>query len=164
MDVFIVKLSECSNIAEHELLKFKKKAFTNRKKLLEHCFTYFMLDKLLKERYGLEDREIIFTNGKPMLKSGAKCFSLSHSGDFAAFAFSDFNCGIDIEEKKLRNFAPIARRMGFSCSTLDDFYKEWTLFEAKYKLGADAHFVHSFDYENYSVCAVNVNKCETVTL
>ena len=43
---------------------------------------------------------VIFVDKKPMLKNKQKYFSISHSEDLIALAFSDSNCGVDIEKIK----------------------------------------------------------------
>ena len=64
-------------------------------------------------------------------------FQISHSEDLIALAFSDTDCGVDIEKIKPRDYKKVSSRMKFECETLEDFYFEWTKFEAKYKLGKD---------------------------
>ena len=59
-------------------------------------------------------------------------FSISHSEELIAIAFSDSNCGVDIEKIKLREFKRIADRMKFNAETLGEFYQEWTKYEATY--------------------------------
>ena len=79
-----------------------------------------------------------------------------------AIAFSDSNCGIDIEKIKLREFKKISERMKFKAETLGDFYQEWTKYEAHYKLGKNVEYgsVANFDLDDYALCAVSENPCE----
>lgn len=50
---------------------------------------------------GMSDFEILYSSrGKPFVKDGNIHFSLSHSGNFAAAAFSEAEIGIDIESRK----------------------------------------------------------------
>lgn len=48
-------------------------------------------------------------NGKPYLKDGSVCFSLSHSGNYAVCAVSDCEVGVDIEAPR-QNTLRIAKR------------------------------------------------------
>ena len=86
---------------------------SNEKKWTAHCLSYLLVDKFLEEVYGIKNREIVFDNGKPILIDGGKHFSISHSNDLIVLAFSDSNCGVDIEKVKLREFQSISERMGF---------------------------------------------------
>ena len=134
MDIFIIKTDNSRKISEDILNEFQQKIITNQKQLKIHCFTYYMLDKILKEKYAICSPQIIYKDNKPVLKNGEKHFSISHSGDYIAIAFSNSNCGVDIEKIKNRDFKKIAERMSFVCEDLESFYKEWTLYEAQYKL------------------------------
>lgn len=78
-----------------------------------------MVDRILRDFYGIEDRDIVFNGKKPFLKNRKKFFSVSHSNDFIALAFSDYDCGVDIEKIKIREFEDISKRMGFKCNTLE---------------------------------------------
>ncbi|MCQ2753480.1 MAG: hypothetical protein MJ231_00350 [bacterium] len=152
MDIFIIKIEE-----DIDCLSFKKKDYSNTKKLKAHCFAYFTLDKILKEKYGVNDRTIVFENGKPFLKNKEKQFSISHSGEYVALCFSDNNCGIDIEKIIPRDFEKISKKMGFSSQNLEDFYKHWTKYEASYKLNSQSQKETSYKYNNYILTAVSTN-------
>ena len=101
MDIFIIKIINSDNVHRELLQSFQKREISDRKRWNSHCLSYLMIDRILRDFYHIEDREIIFDGNKPILKSGKKHFSLSHSGMFIALAFSDYNCGIDIEEPHL---------------------------------------------------------------
>lgn len=160
MDIFIIEIIDADSVHQKLLLEFKKKNITDAKKLNEHCLSYLMVDRILREFYKIENREVIFNNGKPHLKSGLKHFSISHSGDFIALAFSDCNCGIDIEKSIPRDFKKIAERLKLNCQNLDEFYREWTLFEAKYKLGESIQAKNAYKLGQYTVTAVSANPKE----
>ena len=155
MDIFIINTSDADNIKPELLDEFRHKEFKNEKKRKEHCFSYLMLDRILKEVYKIENREIEFINKKPYLKTREKFFSISHSGKYIVIAFSDNECGVDIEIIKDRNFTTIAERMGFECKTLDDFYIEWTRYEAEYKLGCGSSGIKQAKFEDYYITAVS---------
>ena len=162
MDIFIIKVVEADEIHKNLLKEFEKKQISNPETWNVHCLSYLMVDRILKEVYKIENREIIFNNKKPILKTGEKSFSISHSEDFIALAFSDFDCGIDIERIKIRDYEKISKRMNFKCNSLEQFYFEWTRFEAEYKLGKDKNAVSIKNYklEDYVLTVVSENDDE----
>ena len=109
---------------------------------------------------------LVFENGKPMLLDGGKHFSISHSDEMIAIAFSDSNCGVDIEKIRLREFTTISERMGFEANTLGEFYEEWTKYEAVYKLGKETEYgsVAYFDLDDYALTATSEDPCEDFEL
>lgn len=160
MDIFVIEIIDADSVHQQLLLEFQKKEISDPKKLNEHCLSYLMVDRILREFYKIENREIIFDGKKPLLKSGAKHFSISHSGEFIALAFSDFACGIDIEGNTPRDYKKFAERMKFSCTTPDEFYQDWTFFEAKYKLGATPAASKTYKLGNYTLTALSSNPLE----
>lgn len=164
MDIFVIEIIDADSVHEKLLLEFKKKEISNPTKLNEHCLSYLMVDRILREFYKIEDREITFEGNKPLLKSGAKHFSISHSGKYIALAFSDSNCGIDIEHNSTRDFEKIARRMKFFSCEPHEFYPQWTLFEAKFKLGEPSKTEKTFQLEDYTISAVSSNEYENFEL
>ena len=49
MDIFLIDKKNIENIQEDLLLKFRKKDFSDIEKQKEHCFSYLMTDRILKE-------------------------------------------------------------------------------------------------------------------
>ena len=86
----------------------------------------------MDEIYGIESREIVFEDGKPILIDGGKHFSISHSEELIALAFYDTNCGVDIEKIKLREFKKISERMKFEAETKNKLKRYAAIYE-KYK-------------------------------
>ena len=162
MDIFIIEISNAEKVKTETLKKYQKKDISDEEKWKVHCLSYLLVDKFLEEVYGIESREIVFEDGKPILIDGGKHFSISHSEDLIAIAFSDSNCGIDIEKIKLREFKKIAERMKFEAETLGEFYEEWTKYEAIYKLGKNIEYgsIASFDLDEYALAAVSEDPCE----
>ena len=160
MDIFVIEIVDADSVHMELLKEFQKKEISDPKKWNQHCLSYLMVDRILKEFYQIEDREIIFDGKKPVMKSGAKHFSISHSGEYIALAFSDYNCGIDIEKIKDRDFENISERMGFQANTLDDFYYEWTGFEAECKLGDMPKSSKAYNINNHILTAVSINPYE----
>ena len=160
MDIFIIKKSEFENIEEDILKNFQHKNFSNIKKLKEHCLSYYILDKILKENFNVENRELEFFHNKPYLASREIFFSISHSSDYIVICISENECGIDIEIIKERDFQSISKRMNFKSSSLEDFYKNWTKFEAEYKLGTSSKSYVQQAYKNYIITAVSSDSKE----
>lgn len=99
----------------------------------------FLLKNMIKEKYGRKNFTLGFNeNGKPMLDF---CFiSISHSGDFAVCAVSDFPIGADIQY--MSGFKKRKKYMLFTDSESDyvnqndgenRFYTLWTMKEAYIK-------------------------------
>lgn len=165
MDIFLFNIKSANKYNKEELEKYSKKEFKNEKQKLMHCFSYMMCEKILIEKYGIINPKIIFKNKKPILETSIKHFSISHSKEYIALAFSDFNCGIDIEySNKNKDYKKIAKRMNFVCNSIEDFYKEWTAYEAGYKLSEPAKSSYSFSIPNYSITATSSNDCEEFNL
>ncbi len=116
-----------------------------------------MLDRILKDVYKITEYELVFINKKPYLKNREKYISLSHSEDYAAICFSDNECGIDIEKMTERNFKKISERKNFVAETAEDFYKNWTLYEAEYKLACEAKSHKHIQFKDYMLTAVSDN-------
>ncbi len=153
MDIFIIETKDSKNVDISLLKEFQKQDFKNEGKLLEHCFSYLMVDRILSNLYDISNREIEFFSGKPFLKTREKYFSISHSGEYITLAFSDYDCGIDIEKIKERDFSAISKRMGFKSDSKEDFYYEWTKYESEYKLSISPKYTKQFRYEDYVISA-----------
>lgn len=166
MDIFIINVNSAEKISFDTLKKYQKKEISDEKKWKTHCLSYLLVDKFLDEVYGITNREIVFEDKKPMLLDGGKYFSISHSEDLIALAFSDFNCGVDIEKIKLREFKSISERMGFEANTLGEFYEEWTKYEANYKLGKEIDYgsFAIFELDDYALSAVSEDNLEEFEL
>ena len=155
MDIYIIKTSVTDKKTEELLKNFQKKEILNEHFQRIHSYAYLMLDRILENVYQIKDREIIYKDKKPYLKSNEKQFSISHSGKYIALAISDYNCGIDVEEIKDRNYEKIARRMNFEVSTKEDFYIKWTEYEAQYKLKNDVKSKKCLKFDNYVLTALS---------
>lgn len=166
MDIFIINVNNVDKVSEETLREYQKKDISVDEKRKIHCLSYLLVEKLLKEYYGIENTHLVFEDGKPLLLDGGKYFSISHSEDLIALAFSDSNCGVDIEKIKLREFVSISERMGFEANTLGEFYEEWTKYEAMYKLGKEVQYgsIATFDLDEYALTAVSEDPCEEFDL
>ena len=158
MDIYVIGLSDFKDRTLIE--KFAKKQFSDKNKLFTHCCTYYALDKILENNYQITNREIVFEHGKPFLKNSQKCISLSHSNNYAVVAVSDFDCGIDIEKIKKRDYKAISKRMNMVCKSLEEFYSAWTKYEAEYKMAKDTKSSKKYKIEDYILTAVSSNEKE----
>lgn len=161
MDIFVINVNKMEAVSEELLNQFGYKSYRNEKQKKIHQFSYLMLDRILKEVYKIENRSVIQNkNNKPVLKSEKKHFSISHSGEYIVLCFSDYECGIDIEKIKARDYKKIAERMGFKASTIEEFYLNWTKYEAEYKLEKKPESIYSFGIPEYMITVVSDNKDE----
>lgn len=164
MDIFVINADSANNV-DFELLKeFQKKEISDLNKLKIHCFSYLMLERILTNYYNIKNSIVEFYGKKPFLKNRELFFSISHSGEYIVLAFSKFDCGVDIEKIKLREFEAISKRMRFNCNTLKEFYVEWTKYEAEYKLGKPSQTTKQWHLEDYIITAVSVNVSEIFEL
>ena len=95
MEIFIIDTKSVEKVSEETLNAYQKKDISVDEKRKIHCLSYLLVDKFLKEYYGIENTQLVFEDGKPILLDGGKYFSISHSEDLIALAFSDSNCGVE---------------------------------------------------------------------
>jgi 4'-phosphopantetheinyl transferase len=172
MDVFIIEIVDADNVHMELLKSFQKKEISNPKRWNAHCLSYLMLDRILRDFYKIENREIQFIDNKPVLASGEIQFSISHSGDFIALAFSNLPCGVDIEKIKDRPFEKIAQKMNFNSTNLTEFYKEWTKYEASgkcigfnsSKIDLDKLNTQNYIFGDYALGVVSTNSQEQIEI
>ena len=155
MDIYVANIKYAGNVQLEELYKFKNKDISNGNKLIEHCFAYYLLDMILKSKYGIKEYSLEFINKKPYLKSKNKYFSISHCKEYIAICISDFDCGIDIEPIKQRDYEKISKRMNFNSSSLYEFYIEWTKYEAAFKMSKDIKSIKYYNIEDCVLTAVS---------
>lgn len=160
MDIFIINSEKSRDVSNDLLAQYTYKEFRNNNQKRLHQFSYLMLDRILKDFYKIENRSIVHVAGKPELISKEKYLSISHSGSFIALAFSDYNCGIDIEKITKRDYKKISERMGFVSKSLKDFYYNWTKYEAEYKLKDETESIYQFEIPEYIITAVCKNANE----
>ncbi len=130
-DLFCV-LSSAEQI---HILKYKNEA-RRRVSLLAHI----AVKQGLKKHFGLIDAQIKYTaNGKPYVEAPGVYFSISHSKDIIAVAFSKNPIGIDVEHVK--NISQLVKdRVCVGCEKkfvkkngVEGFMVVWTLKEALIK-------------------------------
>ncbi len=131
---------------------------------LEHIAGRYVLDYAAKNFYNIKNTKLEIINNKPKFKYSDINFSISHSKNIAAVCFDDNPVGFDIEQIKPRDYNAIALRMKFNLekNTLEEFYKQWTIFEAKYKLQAEAKSIYSIPFlDNY---VISIASCENIDI
>lgn len=131
----------------------------NTLKEKQHNAGRYIVEYVAKNILNLENSEIIIENKKPKFKYSNIKFSISHSNCWAVVGFSKNEIGIDIEKMQERDYKAIAKRMKFDLKedSLSDFYRCWTIFEAKYKLQQKAKSVKTIDFMNeYKISIASV--------
>ncbi len=103
-----------------------------------------------KEIYDIKNYELEIVNKKPKFKYSDICFSISHSKEYVAVCFNKYPLGFDLEKIQNRNYHAISKRMKFNCkkNTIEEFYENWTLFEAEYKLQKKAIYTYMNNFGN----------------
>lgn len=96
-------------------------------------------EKCLSELLGKSVFVSYYGDGKPYVVGEDLFVSISHTYKDFVFAVSKKPVGIDIEYKKSRHYEGIADRMFGDKEILDidEFYREWTKYEAKFKHGGE---------------------------
>ena len=100
-------------------------------------------------------------------KSGKLCLTdgyigLAHSGPYVVLATAEYPVGIDIEDMtKNKDFYALADRLKFKLSgdIQTSFYKQFTRFEADYKLSDPTGTVHHAYYRSgdFLICLASVH-------
>lgn len=142
MDIFYLKKSEVlPHINFTSLRSFSDgRNFKSPEKEEEHLLGIFLTKFVARHVYGIQNIEIEYSNKKPYFKNNEIFFSISHSNDIVMVVFNSSQIGADIEFMKDRkNYELIMRRYGIEVSapSKGEFYKFWTMHEAKIKLGSD---------------------------
>lgn len=133
--------------------------YSSDKRNLEYSVGRFLINLGAEKFFNIKNPEIDESQQKPRIKNDEFYFSISHSLDYICVAFSDQEIGFDIEKIREKNYKKIAKRMNFNCNTLEDFFKLWTEFEAKYKSRINKS--KNFKINDY-MCAVSANKIEEI--
>lgn len=110
--------------------------FRSEKRRKEYCFGRFLLHYVLRNRYGIDNPEIVVEDKKPRIQDSSVHFSLSHSKNIVLAAFDDAPVGVDIEFMKARDFKSILAyfKIDPKVKSKEGFYNFWTEYEAKIKL------------------------------
>ena len=114
----------------------------------QHKAGRYIVEYVAKNIYKIENPELEVVNKKPKFKYSDLHFSISHCRNYVIVVFDKNPVGADIEKITKRDFEAISERMNFKLkeNTLNEFYKEWTLFEARYKLQQEAKNTLTIDF------------------
>ncbi len=145
-------LLDCSVLKDKELFweMFRKMPKKRQEKINYYRFwndKYLSLGAGVLLSYGLKERGLLKTeasvvyneNGKPYLKDGGIFFNMSHSGKYAACAFSDEEIGVDIEEfsdvseglmRAVCTDAEYQYLLAAGEKQKEDFFRLWTMKES----------------------------------
>lgn len=135
--------------------------FSSTKRNLEYCIGRFLVKLGAKKFLKIDNFIIDETSEKPKIKDNLFYFSISHSFDYICVAFSDTELGFDIEKIRNKDYKKIAQRMNFKCDDLEDFFKCWTQYEAKYK--SKINNAKNFRFKDY-MCAISADNIDTVEM
>lgn len=136
MKIFFVDSAKY-NVDSDVLKSFlKDRKFSSTEKEKQHCYGRFLLNKVAKEIYNIENTELEIINKKPRFKHSDMNFSISHSENIILIAFDSNPVGIDIEIMKERNFKELFARYNYKGANISKelFYRFWTEYEAGIKL------------------------------
>lgn len=127
----------------------------------QHNAGRYIIEYAANHIYKIENPEIEIKNKKPGFKYSDINFSISHSNNIAAVCFDKYPLGLDIEFIKKRNYMAIVKRMKFKMqeNTINEFYKNWTLYEAGIKLQNKVQSIKTQIFlDNYMLCLVSGKK------
>ena len=158
MDIFYI---DSDNFQVSNLQSYAAKQFNSSKAMVQHCLGRFLVQNVAESFYKINS-EIIVKNSKPCFKTEKICFSISHSNNIILAAFDKYPVGVDIEYMKPRNFKPILERFNVNIENpgIEDFYKFWTEYEAKYKLQTKAKSIFTTKFlKDFMLTVASSNPC-----
>ena len=166
MDIFYLSSKNFLQFIDEEFIKqFKKKELSSKKRIIEHSMSMFILEYLLKRFYKIENFEIVYENKKPKLKNDEIYFNISHSKDIILIAFNDSSVGVDIEQKKERDFKKLSDYYNVQFKNKEDFYEFWTRLEAEIKLQKPVIDIITRDFtKDYKLSIASVDIIEKLNL
>ena len=158
MQIFYINMEEYK-IPKEILEKYKTKNIKSSQKEEQHLTGRFLLDKVAKNFYNIENREIEIINKKPKFKYSDINFSISHSENIVLVAFDKNPIGADVEIMKDRNFKEIFERYNYKGEKISKelFYKFWTEYESKIKLQNVPQTIITQIIENIYMLSVSGN-------
>ena len=137
---------------------------TDIKRLAQSFYVWVLLEKSLKDFFGIFKNEFFVKNNKWSLKSIKPYFSISHSANLIAISISnEYESGIDCQictEKILR----LKEKLNVEDQNVENLTLEWTKKESFYKFNGEK-FVSKTVFDNLdntfilTVCS-NADKVE----
>ena len=153
---------ECSDKIHCKLRKDEINSCGSEKAKNEKFYAWKLLEKALKENYGVDIRKLKFekqSNGKWICDKFN--ISFSHSGELVAVAIASYGVGVDIQEiKPLEDIEKLSTLIYGDEEKPDnisenDLIRDWTLKESAFKLSNDT----GFNPKQYLL--KDINKSET---
>lgn len=166
MKIFLANLSDIKDNAEliqryEELLSPSDQDRYHRMTHMNRRLQFLTGRALIYENCG--EHPTLLENGKPVVSKGY--ISLAHSENWVCLAVAETPIGLDIENTSTdRPFDLIAKRMKFpKTSDKITFYKNFTRFEADYKLASDTKIFHFYYSINaFIICISLLNNKENI--
>lgn len=147
MEIFYLRKAEFLNSIERESLESFSdgRAYESDDKHIEHLCGLFLTKFAAKHIYGVKKLNIILKGAKPIFEFSNMKFSISHSHDIILVVFNNTNIGADLEYMRQRDYKNIMMRYDESIEnpTKEEFYRFWTSYEARIKLGAEPKAIFS---------------------
>ncbi len=153
MNIKIVRVSDPENFTKYEPLlpqisperraRIAQMRFPRKKTI--SLVTELLMRNEISKATGIDRAAVEFLygeHGKPLLKGGGYFFSVSHSGDFVAFAGADSPVGVDIQIVGRADYRVAERfftkeeyaAIRGASSPEREFFRIWTLKEAYVKM------------------------------
>ena len=136
-----------------------------QKKKLQSELGKYIVDYVGEKIYNISDRTFIVEKNKPKYKYSDIQFSITHSNDIVAVAFSDYSVGLDIEYMKERDFSKLGNHYDINTDNKIEFYKKWTQLEAEIKIQAKTEQTHTTVFEDdymLTITSSNPQKIEYI--
>ncbi len=152
MNIFYLKISELlERYTKEEIwLYAEAERGSSVRRHIDHCAGRFLAQNVLKKVYNIEAPIITVQDKKPQLENSDIHFSLAHSVDYVIGAFDNNLCGIDLEYMREVNLDAMSKRYNKNFTTLEDFYKFWTEYEASIKIGTKTYHKYASNFQkNY---------------
>ncbi len=167
MEIYYINTTEFLKTHDTDFLRQYAggKEFKSLKRFTQYTIGRYLVKSVAKKIYNIPNTEIIIKNDKPKFKFGGLHFSISHSEDYVAAAFSSVECGLDIEIMKPRNFEALSERYNKEFQTEEEFYEFWTKYEAEIKLQQRMKWSFSQVFQDeYMLAAVSSVENEEVKI
>lgn len=126
-------------------------------------FQFLMGRAMIRDVCGQSPK--ISDTGKLLIPG--RYISLAHSGPYVVLAVSDTPVGVDIENTaRDRDFDALSKRFGWSLTgdKRFDFYRAFTRYEARYKLGEEKGDFGDIYYsiKTFIICITKLNNKEKI--
>jgi hypothetical protein len=157
MDIFFLKKSEIlRSVFTFDVV------YKSEKRNVEYQIGRFLTKYIGKVLYKISDTDIKTVDKRPEFINSDIKFSISHSEDYVAVAFSEKEVGLDIEKYKERDLEKFSKYLKQDFKTQDELYNYWTNFEAKYKSKITNGYEQNFKLGEYYIGLSSLKKDEII--